>query len=102
MNSQLRILILINCDSFIMIKFQITPFFNTRNILLKMVKYLRNIGLTEATGSDNIGLRLLKLAAPLIAKSLTYICNQTINISTFPDKWKEEKIKHFTHKWPKG
>ena len=37
----------------------------------KMEKYLRNIDLTKATGSDNIGPILLKLAAPFIAESLT-------------------------------
>ena len=58
-----------------------------------MEKYWRNIDLTKATGSDNIGPILLKLAAPFIAESLTYICNQIINNSTFPDKWKEGKVR---------
>ena len=69
----------------------------------KMEKYLRNIDLTKATGSDNIGPRLLKLAALFIAESLTYICNQNqnINISTFPDKWKEGKVRPLHKSGPK-
>ena len=67
----------------------------------KMEKYLRNIDLTKTTGSDNIGPRLLKLAAPFIAKSLTYICNQIINNSTFPDKWKEGKVRPLHKNGPK-
>ena len=28
-------------------------------------------------------------AAPYIAESITYICNQSIRTSHFPEKWKE-------------
>ena len=59
----------------------------------KVEKYLKNIDLTKSTGLDNIGPRLLKLAAPFISDSLTYICNQSIINSTFPNKWKEGKIR---------
>ena len=44
----------------------------------KVEKYLKNIYITKATGADNIGLRLLKLAAPYISEYLTFICNQSI------------------------
>ena len=67
----------------------------------KVEKYLRNIDLTKATGSDNIGPRLLKLAAPFISDSLTYICNQSIINSTFPDKWKEGKVRPLHKNGPK-
>ena len=59
----------------------------------KVEKYLKNIDLTKSTGLDNIGPRLLKLAAPFISDSLTYICNQSIINSTFPNKWKEGKVR---------
>ena len=59
----------------------------------KVEKFLRNINLTKATGSDNIGPRLLKIAAPFISDSITYICNQSIINSIFPDKWKEGKVR---------
>ena len=47
---------------------------------------------SKATGTDNVGPRLLKLAAPYISDDITYICNQSINKSTFPRKWKEAKV----------
>ena len=58
----------------------------------KVEKYLKNIDITKATGADTIGPRLLKLAAPYISESLTFICNQSIANSTFPEKWKEAKV----------
>ena len=61
----------------------------------KVENFPRNIDLTnlKATGSDNIGPRLLKIAVPFISDSITYICNQSIINSTFPDKWKECKVR---------
>ena len=67
----------------------------------KIEKYLKNIDITKATGSDNIGARLLKLAAPFISDSLMYICNQSILNSTFPDKWKEGKVRPLYKNGPK-
>ena len=61
----------------------------------------KNIDITKATGSDNIGARLLKLAAPFISDSLMYICNQSILNSTFPDKWKEGKVRPLYKNGPK-
>ena len=46
----------------------------------------------KATDTDSIGPRLLKFAAPYIADDITYICNHSINSSTFPSKWKEAKV----------
>ena len=58
----------------------------------KVLKYLLNVDVSKATGTDNIGARLLKLAAPCIANDITFICNNSINSSCFPDKWKEAKV----------
>ena len=58
----------------------------------KVLKYLSNIDVSKATGTDNIGPRLIKLAAPYIADDITFICNHSINNSTFPNKWKEAKV----------
>ena len=44
-----------------------------------VLKYLLNVDTSKATGTDNIGARLLKLAAPCIAKDITLICNKSIN-----------------------
>ena len=49
----------------------------------KVEKYLNNIDITKATGADSIGPRLLKLAAPYIPESLTFICNQSTVNSIF-------------------
>ena len=68
-------------------------FFSTRDLLWKSWKISQKYYLTKATGSDNIGPRLLKLTAPFISDSLTYICYQSIITSTFPDKWKEGKVR---------
>ena len=67
----------------------------------KVEKYLKNIDITKATGSDNIGARLLKLAAPFISDSLMYTCNQSMLNSTFPDKWKEGKVRPLHKNGPK-
>ena len=44
---------------------------------------------------------MLKLAAPYISDSLTYICNQSIINSTFPEKWKEGKVSPLHKSGPK-
>ena len=58
----------------------------------KVLKYLSNIDISKATGTDNTGPRLLKLAAPLIAADITFICNKSIGAGCFPNKWKEAKV----------
>ena len=56
------------------------------------MKYLSNVDVSKATGTDNIGTRLLKLAATHIAEDITFICNSSIDSNCFPDKWKEAKV----------
>ena len=58
----------------------------------KVLYQLTTLDSSKATGIDGIGPRLLKLAAPYIADDIAYICNQSINKSTFPNKWKEAKV----------
>ena len=55
-------------------------------------KYLKDLDLSKATGTDDIGPRLLKLSASFISESITYICNKSIQNSEFPSKWKEGKV----------
>ena len=45
----------------------------------KVLKFLSNIDINKATGTDMIGPRLLKLAAPFIAGEITF-------------KWKKAKV----------
>lgn len=55
-------------------------------------KFLKSLDTTKATGTDNIGPRLLKIAASEIADSIAFICNCSIQKSIFPDKWKDAKV----------
>ena len=59
----------------------------------KVLKFLQGLDIRKLTGTDDVGTRLLKMAAPLVADSLTYICNLSSKTSTFPDKWKEAKVR---------
>ena len=52
----------------------------------KYEKFFKLIDVSKGTGCDDIGPHLLKLAAPYIAESATYICNQSIKLSQFPEK----------------
>ena len=45
----------------------------------KVLKFLSTMDVSKATGTDMIGPRLLKLAAPCIADEVTFICNHSIN-----------------------
>ena len=56
----------------------------------KVLKFLSNNDISKL--SDQIGPRLLKIAAPFIVDSITYICNLSIKNSFFPDKWKVGKV----------
>ena len=68
-------------------------FFTIPNITKEKVeKYLKNLDLSKATGCDDIGPRILKLSAPFISESIAYICNKSIQVSEFPEKWKEGKV----------
>ena len=46
----------------------------------------------KSTGLDNLNIRLLKLAAPIVCDSLSYICNLSLCASTFPSAWKQAKV----------
>ena len=68
----------------------------------KVEKYLKNVDLSKATGSDDIGPRLLKLSASFISESITYICNKSIQNSELPSKWKEGKVTPLFKNGTKG
>ena len=46
----------------------------------------------KSPGLDNLNIRLLKLAAPIVCDSLSYICNLSLCTSTFPSAWKQAKV----------
>ena len=51
-------------------------------------KKLKAINERKAAGPDKIPCMLLKIAAEVIAPSLTHIFDKTIRTSVFPDDWK--------------
>ena len=46
----------------------------------------------KSAGLDQFSVRLLKLSAPYISKSLAFICNLSLRNSVFPDDWKRAKV----------
>ena len=57
-----------------------------------VLKQLRSMSSSKSTGLHGIGVNTLKLAAPAVADSSTYICNLSIKTKSFPEKWKEAKV----------
>ena len=54
----------------------------------KVIKLLKANNVSRATGLDKIHNRLLKIAAEVVATSLTGIFNQSLVTSIFPSDWK--------------
>ena len=53
---------------------------------------LSNMDIKKATGLDSIGPRLLKIAPNVLAPSITYIINRSIESGIFPCIWKNAKV----------
>ena len=70
------------------------PEFSCENV----EKYLNKYRPHKIYWLDNIGPRLLKLAAPFISDSLTYICNQSLIY--IPKQMESRQSKAFAQKWP--
>ena len=51
-----------------------------------------NFSGNKSSGIDNVCMRLLKLAAPIVCHPLAYICNLSLFTSHFPSKWKVAKV----------
>ena len=45
-----------------------------------------------ATGLDGLTARLLKDAAPVIAKPITFLVNLTISTGVIPSEWKDARV----------
>ena len=58
----------------------------------KVLKFLRSVKIAKATGLDKISNKILKLAAPVIYKSLTDLFNFSITSGEFPSDWKVAKV----------
>ena len=62
---------------------------NTTN---KIYYLLPGLSSAKAIRIDKISRKILKLAAPAISSSLTYIFNHAITLCTFPDEWKIGRV----------
>ena len=69
------------------VKFSIPPV-TINGLFNEMIK----LDINKSTGSDNIGPKILKLSAPFITSSLTYIFNRIIDTSTFPCVLKNARV----------
>ena len=58
----------------------------------KVLKILTSLSTKKANGLDNIPCRLIKEAAPIIAKSLCDMFNKSIVSGTFPSECKHAKV----------
>ena len=56
-----------------------------------VLKFFSRMDINKATGTDMIGPRLLKLAAPYIVGEITFICNHSINNSILTNKVERSK-----------
>ena len=63
-----------------------------------VLKQLGSMSKSKSTGLDGIGANTIKLAAPAIADSITYICNLSIKTKSFPEKWKKAKVRPIFNK----
>ena len=53
---------------------------------------LHNLDISKATGFDQLGPRLLKMSADIIASKIKRIINPSIINGVFPDTWKHAKF----------
>ena len=53
---------------------------------------LRKLNVNKSAGTDSLGPRILKLAAPVIAKPITHLINMSIKEGVFPDDLKMAKV----------
>ena len=85
--------IAVNIKNHVYEKVNGTAFFALPEMSIDFVlKQLRSMPSSKSTGLDGIGVSTLKLAAPAIADSITYICNLSIKTKSFLEKWKEAKV----------
>ena len=63
---------------------------------------LLSISASKATGLDKIPAKILKIAAPVIAQSLTNLFNYSIQTEIFPTEWKVAKIIPLHKSGPKN
>ena len=69
------------------------PFFNFGNLSTENVlSTLKHLQTSKSTGLDNIPAKMLKIAAHVLAPSLTYIFNVSLSTGIFVDDWKDARV----------
>ena len=67
--------------------------FSFRPVSVTSVYHLLvELSTSKATGMDNIAAKVLQMAAPVVAPSLTEIFNMSIDTQQFPSEWKTAKV----------
>lgn len=69
------------------ILFSIPPISNK-----KIISSLMKMGSNKATGIDKISVKMLKIAAPIVAPSIARLINYSITSEVFPQRWKIAKV----------
>ena len=67
-----------------------------------MIEFIPGLNPTKATGMDGLGPRILKMAAGVLAPSMTSLINKIIDSSCFPSQLKIAKIFHILKSGPKS
>ena len=57
-----------------------------------VLKTLRQLNISKGAGLDKIPAKMLRIAADIIAPSLTYIFNLSISTGVFVDDWKDARV----------
>ena len=57
-----------------------------------MSKQINKLSSKKATGHDGISAKVLKLAQPAVLKPITFLINETIKMSEFPDECKKAMV----------
>ena len=57
-----------------------------------VLKTLRQLNISKGAGLDKIPAKMLRIAAEVIAPSVTYIFNLSISTGVFVDDWKDARV----------
>ena len=57
-----------------------------------VLKTLRYLNVSKGAGLDKIPAKMLRIAADIIAPSLTYIFNLSLSTGVFVENWKDTRV----------
>ena len=59
---------------------------------IQVIDILKKISRHKAAGIDKLSARLLRIAAPVIASSVSRLINYSFSIGSVPQRWKTSKV----------